>query len=215
MPPTVPRSRGALAARPPCAACSRRARCRVLGSAIGVLATRHERWVDARSRWSPRGRALHACGPMAHGPGWRGRPAGTGGPDLPQTDRRSTITADPPSWLEGQHALIAEKTPEAALAFRRTRCSTVIPGGYITRGESWPQHPAQHATAAPGAKPLAGYAYRRSTVLTISGGASPGMVLGWLNRSSNSSVPAGGEGTKVRWWMRTMPKLGWVLVRLT
>jgi hypothetical protein len=60
-----------------------------------------------------------------------------------------------------------------------------------------------------------GHAYRRSTVLTIIGGASPGMVSGWLNRSSNSSVPAGGEGTKVRWWMRTMPKLGWVLVRLT
>jgi hypothetical protein len=40
------------------------------------------------------------------------------------------------------------------------------------------------------------------------------MVSGWLKRNSSSSVPAGGEGPNVRWWMRTMPKLGWMLVRL-
>jgi hypothetical protein len=40
-------------------------------------------------------------------------------------------------------------------------------------------------------------AYRRSTVRMISGGAGPGMVSGWL----------------VRWWMRTTPKLGRVLVQ--
>jgi hypothetical protein len=68
--------------------------------------------------------------------------------------------------------------------------------------------------ACHGGATAAGHAYRRSTVLTISGGASPGMVSGWLNRSSSSSVSAGGAGTKVRWWMRTMPKLGCELVRL-
>jgi hypothetical protein len=56
--------------------------------------------------------------------------------------------------------------------------------------------------------------YRRVTVLTSSGGVSPRMVSGWLKRSSSSSVSVGGEGTKVRWWMRTMPKLGYELVRL-
>ena len=39
--------------------------------------------------------------------------------------------------------------------------------------------------------------YRRVTVLTSSGGVSPGMVSGWLKRSSSSSVSVGGEGTGV------------------
>jgi hypothetical protein len=41
-----------------------------------------------------------------------------------------------------------------------------------------------------------GRTYCRSTVLTISGGASPGRMPGWLNPSSSSSVPAGGEGRR-------------------
>jgi hypothetical protein len=123
----------------PCAACSRRARRRVLASAVRIPATRQQIWVDPRSRWSPSGQALPARGLMAHGPGWRGRPATTAGS---AGAGRSGSTRDgwalndyggPPSWLEGQHALITEQTAEAALAFSCLRRSTMAPWFPVSR----------------------------------------------------------------------------------
>jgi secretion/DNA translocation related TadE-like protein len=86
---------------------------------------------------------------------------------------------------------------EAVVAVRRP--VRLLPTGHLVRVDAMARAvlpgPAGQLHR-PAARP--GQAGPRSTVVTISGGASPGPVEGWLNRSSSSSVPAGGAGTKVR-----------------
>ena len=45
------------------------------------------------------------------------------------------------------------------------------------------------------------------------GRAVPAAAEGALKRSSSTSVPGGGAGTKVCWWLRTMPKAGEELIQ--
>ena len=52
-------------------------------------------------------------------------------------------------------------------------------------------------------------------MLTTSGRSSAEPSDGGRKRSSSTSVPAGGAGTKVRWWTRTMPWAGAEVTQLT